>query len=72
MRHYEAWQVEVIKPELVSYASEIQERNQLSFWDSLIIATAVQADAKILLSKDLNTGQIIEGIELVNPIKQQS
>lgn len=68
LRQYEAWQVEVIKPSLVSFASEIQERNQLSFGDSLIIATASQANVATLLSEDLNAGQIIEGVEIVNPM----
>jgi len=67
---YEVWQVETIDVPLVSFASKIQERNQLSFWDSLIIATAIQGDVKILYSEDLNAGQIIEGLEVVNPILQ--
>ena len=67
---YEAWQVETIDAPLVSFASKIQERNQLSFWDSLIIATATQGNVKILYTEDLNAGQMIEGIEVVNPILQ--
>jgi len=65
--HYEVWQVELISPRLVGFASEIQERNQLSFWDALIVATAVQGNVEKLLSEDLNSGQMIEGIEVVNP-----
>ena len=68
LTQYEAWQVETIDAPLVNFASKIQERNQLSFWDSLIIATAVQGNVKILYSEDLNVGQIIEGIEIVNPM----
>jgi len=70
LNQYETWQVEIIEAPLVSFASKIQERNQLSFWDSLIIATAVQGNVKVLYSEDLNTGQIIEGIEIINPILQ--
>jgi len=70
LSQYEVWQVETIDAPLVSFASKIQERNQLSFWDSLIIATAIQGNVKMLYSEDLNAGQIIEGIEVVNPIHQ--
>ncbi len=68
IKNYEVWQVELINPRLVGLASEIQERNQLSFWDALILATAIQGNVKLLFSEDLNSGQLIEGIEVVNPL----
>ena len=34
------------------------------------MATAIQGSAKALYSEDLNAGQIIEGIDVVNPILQ--
>jgi predicted nucleic acid-binding protein len=64
---YRAWQVESPTAETVLSASEIQERNRLSFWDAMILATAVQGGAETLLSEDLNHGQVIEGIEVRNP-----
>ncbi len=47
-------------------ASEIQERHPLSFWDALILAAAAKAGAAILLSEDLDHGQVIEGVTIVN------
>ncbi len=64
---YRAWQVEVNTIETVLLASEYQERNQLSFWDAMIVAAAVQGGATVLLTEDLNAGQLIEGIEVRNP-----
>jgi len=64
---YGAWQVEVPTPETVVMASEIQERNQLSFWDAMILATALESGAEILLTEDLNHGQILEGVRIENP-----
>lgn len=48
-------------------AIEIQEKNQLSFWDSLIVAAAARAKCKVLLTEDLNHGQKIAGVKIVNP-----
>jgi predicted nucleic acid-binding protein len=48
-------------------ASEIGEIWRLSFWDSLILAAAEQNQAAQLLSEDLNHGQVIAGIKIVNP-----
>jgi predicted nucleic acid-binding protein len=68
IKNYEVWQVETITPQLVLFASEIQEKNRLSFWDALIVATAIQGDVDLLFSEDLNSGQQIEGVEVVNPL----
>lgn len=65
--NYFSWHVEPIEPDTILAASEIEERHTLSFWDSLIIATACQAKAKKLLTEDLNPGQFIEGILIENP-----
>ncbi len=40
---------------------------RLSFWDALIVTSAVQAKTEILLSEDLSHGQIIEGVQVENP-----
>jgi predicted nucleic acid-binding protein len=40
---YLVWQKELIRPEHVLIASEIQERHQLSFWDSMIVVSAIQS-----------------------------
>ena len=66
---YQAWQVEVNTVATVLLASEYQERNQLSFWDAMIVAAAVQGGATVLLTEDLNAGQLIEGVEVRNPFK---
>lgn len=68
---YAAWEVVQVNPSLIQTASEIQEQNVLSFWDSLIIAAAQQANAEVMLSEDLNHGQIIAGVEIRNPMHNQ-
>lgn len=64
---YSAWQVEVPAAETVIMASEIQQRNQLSFWDAMILATAMTGGVESLLTEDLNHGQILEGVRIENP-----
>ena len=39
------------------------------FWEKRIVAAASNAYAKLLLSEDLNHGQIIEGLEVINPFQ---
>jgi predicted nucleic acid-binding protein len=64
---YAAWQVEIIHPADVVQASEVQERHRLSFWDAMIIVAAAKGHADVLVTEDLNPGQIVEGIQISNP-----
>lgn len=52
---------------LTSKALDIQERWAYSFYDSMIIASALEAGCSILYSEDLHHGQTIEGLKIINP-----
>lgn len=45
----------------------IQSRYQFSFYDSLIVAAALEAGCKTLYSEDLQHGQQIEQVAIQNP-----
>lgn len=66
VRAYMPWVIET-RAEMVLTASEIEERNRISFWDALIVAAANQAGAATIVTEDLNHGQRIEGILIQNP-----
>ena len=40
---------------------------KFSFWDAMIVRSAVRGMCKRLYSKDMRHGRRIEGIEIVNP-----
>ncbi len=49
-------------------ASDLRTRYKTSFWDSLIVSTALQAKVAILYSEDMQNGLIIEQfLRIVNP-----
>lgn len=48
-------------------ALRLHRRYQISFWDGLIVAAALAANAGILYSEDLNHGQKYDNILAVNP-----
>ena len=67
IRNYLAWPVQINDPEMTIRASEIEEKNSISFWDALIVAAALRLQAKKIISEDLNSGQVIEGVLIENP-----
>ena len=58
-----------IHPSAALYARGlgIQERYGLSFYDSLIVAAALEGGCTRLLSEDLQHGQQIDGLRVENP-----
>ena len=51
-------------------ASNLRQRYSFSYWDSLIIASALQANVEILYSEDMQHGLKVNGqLEIVNPFK---
>ena len=50
-------------------ALDFQARWRFGFYDSLIVAGALSAGCSKLLSEDLQRGQRIEGLTVVNPFK---
>ncbi|MDF1547214.1 MAG: PIN domain-containing protein [Bacteroidales bacterium] len=52
----------------LTQSAEIRIRYKLSFWDSLIISSALQNSCDILYTEDLHQGLIIENtLKVVNP-----
>ena len=68
VRTYGVWVRHATTGETVTRASEISDLARISFWDALIVASAEEVGADELLSEDLNGGQVIVGIKVVNPL----
>lgn len=65
---YGSWVRSPTTVDTVIRASDIAELAQIAFWDALIIASAEQDGATLLYSEDLNDGQVIAGVRVVNPL----
>ena len=56
--------------ELILASFDIHERYKFSFYDSLIVTAALNSKCEILLSEDMQDGQIIgERLKIVNPLQ---
>ena len=50
-------------------SSELREKHQFSFWDSLIVSSALSGGAEILYTEDMSDGLVIEGhLTIINPL----
>ncbi len=62
----------VISPHLGVHqrAHQLRKRHQFSYWDSLIVAAALEGNCTTLYSEDLHHGLLVdERLSIVNPFK---
>lgn len=55
---------------LVKAAIRRSDASRLSYWDALIVESAIEAEAGVLLTEDLQDGQQFEGVRVANPFLQ--
>ena len=67
---YEKYSVAELHKGVLLTASELRREYSFSYWDSVIAASALDADVKILYSEDMQDGLVIRKIlKIINPLK---
>ena len=64
---YQIHQIVEIDINILLKASTLRTQYLFSFWDSLIIASALSVNTNQLYSEDMQHGLIIEGLQIINP-----
>ena len=64
---WERFEVVQITPTIIHTALDIHQTRRLGFYDSLIRASAQIANCAVLYSEDMNAGEVVGGVKLVNP-----
>lgn len=69
IRNLMAWRPVTADAKMFEDAWRVQQRFKISFWDSLIVAAAKAASCRYLLTEDLQEGQEMDGVVVVNPFR---
>ncbi len=67
MQAFTIFEVVQVSPDLIEQAIDRSVLSQLSFWDALIVAASASSGCTTIYSEDLNAGQVIDGVRIVNP-----
>jgi predicted nucleic acid-binding protein len=67
LRFFARFEVVSTTPQLVIAATDLHRLKRLSFWDALILQSAMSSGCHTLYSEDMNHGEIVNGVEIVNP-----
>ena len=57
-----------VTADIIRHASSLRESYSFSYWDSLIIATAINADCAVVYSEDMQNGLHIDNLTIINPL----
>ena len=61
------WQVHCPGVDDVLAAIRLQDRYRVSFWDAMIIASAVALGCETIWSEDLNPGHVYDSVQVQSP-----
>lgn len=69
IRDLSRWRVHRPGASDVLEAVDLHRRVGISFWDAMIVRSAVSQGCGVLYSEDLNDGQIYDGVRVSNPVR---
>ena len=67
VRRYQAWNPWIVDQSTVESAWAVESRYQLNYWDALMVAAAQHQSCTLLLTEDLQHGQRIDKLQILNP-----
>lgn len=64
---HQQFEVVQVTPAIIHGALDLYQTRSLSFYDALIVQAAGVSGCDTLYSEDLNAGEVINGVKIVNP-----
>lgn len=69
---FEQFEVVQVTPAIIHTGLDLQQTRSLAFYDAIIVASAQTAGCAVLFSEDLNAGESIGGVRIINPFTSKS
>ena len=67
-----AFPIRPVHTGLVLSAVRRSQSSHLSYWDALIVESALEAGAEVLVTEDLQHGQTFAGLRVFNPFREDA
>ena len=67
---YEQFEIVQVTPAIIRAGLDLHHTRSVSFYDAIVLASAQTAGCNELFSEDLNTGEMIGGVRIINPFVQ--
>jgi len=64
---YEQFEVGDVTPVVIRASLDLHQTHSLAFYDALIMASAQMVGCSVLFSEELNAGETMAGVRIINP-----
>ena len=64
---YEQFEVVQVTPAIIRSGLDLHQTRSVSFYDAIVLASAQMAGCSVLLSEDMNAGELVGGVRVINP-----
>jgi predicted nucleic acid-binding protein len=64
---YANYEVAILDKIIILSASFIRENRAIFYWDSLVIASAINNHCSVIYSEDMQHNQVIQNLTIINP-----
>ena len=68
---YLQFEVIQVTADIIRIGFDIHQTRSMAFFDAIIVASAKTAGCSVLFSEDMNAGELIDGIQIINPFSKQ-
>ena len=58
-----------VTPAIIRAGLDLHQTRNTAFYDAIILASAQASGCVVLLSEDMNVGEVIAGVRIVNPFQ---
>lgn len=69
MQFWEQYEVVQVTPAIIHMGLDLHQTRSLGFFDALIVAAAKTSGCTVLYSEDMNAGEMVNGVKIVNPFR---
>ncbi len=71
VRNLSKWQPVGSDPSLLELAWSVQDQHRVNWWDSLILAAALQSNCQHVLTEDLADGTEFDDVTIIDPFRHE-
>lgn len=69
MQFWQQYEVVQVTPDIIHAGLDLHQTRSLGFFDALIVAAAKTSGCTVLYSEDMNAGEMVNGVRIVNPFR---
>jgi predicted nucleic acid-binding protein len=64
---YEQFEIVQVTPAIIRHGLDLHQTRSIAFYDAIVLASAQTAGCRVLFTEDMNAGEQMAGVRIVNP-----